>query len=107
MWLLHFENQDEQQAIREAEGRLEAEMAGLMDSIESGVLLLDSAGNIRMVSDRLAAIMGCEARRLFELGTIDALMDTLANQFSRPAKPWRAGASTSTGETKRAGMNSN
>jgi PAS domain-containing protein len=78
MWLLHFENQDEQQTIREAEGRLEAEMAGLLDSIESGVLLLDSAGGIRMVSDRLGAIMGIEARRLFELGTVEALMDTLA-----------------------------
>ena len=92
VWLVHFENQDEQQARREAEERLEAEMAGLMDSIESGILLLDTDGNIRMASDRLAAIMGFEARRLFELGTIEALMESVANQFSRPAETvarWR------------------
>ncbi len=46
MWLVHFEDQEEQQALREAEGRLEAEMAGLMDSIESGVLLLDACREI-------------------------------------------------------------
>ena len=42
--------------------------------------------------DRLAAILGCETRRLFELGTIEALMDSLANQFIRPAETvarWR------------------
>ena len=53
-WLIHFEDHGSRKALREAEGRLEAEMRGLMDSIESGVLLLDAAGNIRMVSDRLA-----------------------------------------------------
>jgi PAS domain-containing protein len=92
LWLLHFENQDEHQALRDTEMRLEAEMAGLLDSIESGILLLDVAGNIRMVSDRLAAILGCESRRLFELGTIEALMDSLANQLVRLAETvarWR------------------
>lgn len=92
MWLIHFENQDIQQALRASEQRLEAEMVGLTDSIESGVLLLDADGNIRMLSDRLAVILGIEARRLFELGTADALMDALAIQFSRPAETvarWR------------------
>ena len=45
-----------------------------------------------MVSDRLGAILGVEARRLLELGTIEALMDSLASQFSRPAETvarWR------------------
>jgi signal transduction histidine kinase/CheY-like chemotaxis protein len=92
LWLVHFENQEEQQSLREADGRLETVIAGLIDSIESGVLLFDAAGNIRMVSDRFATIMGGEARRLFELGTIEALMDRLANQFSRPVETmarWR------------------
>jgi PAS domain S-box-containing protein len=92
MWLVCLENQDERRAQRESEGRLKAEMAGLMDSIESGILLLDAAGKIRMVSDRFAAIMGCQARRMFELGTINALMDSLASQFARPVETmsrWR------------------
>jgi two-component system NtrC family sensor kinase len=75
-----------------AEGRIEAEMAGVLDSIDSGILILDNAGNIRTVSERLGIIMGAKGRRLFELGTIDALMDSLASQFSRPIETvarWR------------------
>ena len=92
IWVIQIENYDEQQAQREAEGRIEAEMAGVMDSIESGILLLDEVGNIRVVSERLGAIMGAEARRLVELGSIEALMDSLASHFSRPVETvarWR------------------
>ena len=79
-----MEDQEAQETLREAEERLEAEMAGLLDSIESGVLLLDAEGQIRMASDRLAAIFGFESRRLLEFGTIDALIDSLAYQFPPP-----------------------
>ena len=91
-WLIQVEDQGAQQTLREAEERLEAEMAGLLDSIESGVLLLDADGQILMASDRLAAIFGFESRRLLEFGTIDALIGSLAYQFLRPAETaarWR------------------
>jgi signal transduction histidine kinase/CheY-like chemotaxis protein len=91
-WLIYFDDHGSRETLREAEGLLEAEMHGLMDSIDSGVLLLDAAGNIQVVSDRLAQIMGVEARSLFELGTIDALIESLAGRFSRPAETtarWR------------------
>ena len=91
-WLLHFEDQGSRKALLEAEGRLEAEMLGLMDSIDSGVLLMDAVGNIRVVSDRFAQIMGLEARSLLELGTLDALIDSLAGRFNNPAEAaarWR------------------
>ena len=91
-WLLHFEDHGSRKAMLEPEGRLEAEMTGLMDSIDSGVLLLDAAGNIRAVSDRLGQIMGLEARSLLEQGTLDALIDSLAYRFNHPAEAaarWR------------------
>jgi signal transduction histidine kinase/DNA-binding response OmpR family regulator len=91
-WLLHFEDHGSRKALLEAEGRLEVEMLGLMDSIDSGVLLLDAAGNIRFVSDRFAQIMGLEARSLLELGTINALIDSIAGRFNHPAEAaarWR------------------
>jgi signal transduction histidine kinase/ActR/RegA family two-component response regulator len=91
-WLVHLEDHESREAQLEAEGRLEAEMLGLMDSIDSGVLLLDGAGNIRVVSDRFAQIMGMEALKLFELGTIEALIDSLAGRFNHPveaAARWR------------------
>jgi two-component system NtrC family sensor kinase len=89
---LYVEDQGAQETLREAEERLEAEMGGLLDSIESGVLLLDAEGRIRMASDRLAAIFGTESHRLLEYGTIDALIASLAQHFLRPAETaarWR------------------
>jgi PAS domain S-box-containing protein len=91
-WLIHVEDQGAQQALLDSEERLKAEMAGLLDSIESGVLLLDADGHILMASDRLAAIFGLESRRLLELVSIDALIGSLAYQFLRPAETaarWR------------------
>jgi PAS domain S-box-containing protein len=91
-WLIAVEDRDARLAEREALTRLETEMAGLLGSIESGVLLLDEAGNIRMASDRLGAIVGIEARRLMEMGNIETMIDQVAGHFSRPAETaarWR------------------
>jgi signal transduction histidine kinase/CheY-like chemotaxis protein len=91
-WLIEFEDRSSRQTSLETGVRLEAELTGLIDSIDSGVLLLDAAGNIRVVSDRLAAILGTERRRLFELGTMEALIESVACRFSRPAESaarWR------------------
>ncbi len=91
-WLLYFEDQGAERNLRESEERLETELASLLESIESGVLLVDAEGRIRMASERLAAIFGLEPRRLQEFGTIHALMDNLAHQFLRPAETaarWR------------------
>ena len=91
-WLIHLEESEARQAPRDAEVRLEAEMAGLLASIESGVLLLDAEGRILLASERLAAIFGIESGRMMEFGTIPALIDNLAHQFVRPAETaarWR------------------
>jgi PAS domain S-box-containing protein len=91
-WLIQVEDQEAQETLREAEERLEAQMASLLDSIESGVLLLDAGGKILMASERLAAIFGFESQRLLEFGTIDALIGSLAYHFLRPAETvarWR------------------
>jgi signal transduction histidine kinase/CheY-like chemotaxis protein len=91
-WLVYFEDHGSRMVQLDEEGRLEAEMHGLTDSIDSGVLLLDAAGNIRVASDRLAQIMGLEGRGLFGLGSIDGLIDSLAGRFKHPAEAaerWR------------------
>ena len=75
-----------------AETLLETELAAVVDSIDSGVLLLDAEGRIRKASDRMAAIFGMEARRVLELGTMDALIDSVAGHLARPAETaahWR------------------
>jgi PAS domain S-box-containing protein len=91
-WLLRVEDVGARQAQADAEARREAELRGLMEAIDSGVILLDADGNIRAVSGRFAEIMGVESRHLAELGTIDALIDRLAGRFSHPAETaarWR------------------
>jgi signal transduction histidine kinase len=91
-WLICFEDFAFQKVQLHGEAILNAEMFGLMDSIDYGVLLLDAAGKIRIVSDRFAQIMGVQARSLIELGTVDVLIDNLVSRFSHPAEAaarWR------------------
>ena len=91
-WLIQLEGAAARQTPPDAEVRLEAEMAGLLGSIESGVLLLDADGRILVASERLAAIFGIELRRIMDFGTIQSLIDNLASQFVRPAETvarWR------------------
>jgi PAS domain S-box-containing protein len=80
------------QMPRQSRELLEIELAGLLESIESGVLLLDAHGQILIGSDRLAAIFGMEPRRLVEFGSIEALIGGLAYHFLYPAETverWR------------------
>jgi len=91
-WLVLLENQAALQSLRDSEEMLEVEMEGLVDSIESGVLLADAGGQILMASERLGAIFGFETRRLPEFQNMDALIDSLAYHFLRPAETtarWR------------------
>jgi PAS domain S-box-containing protein len=91
-WLIYFEDHGSRKAHLEEAGRLKVEMQGVVDSIDSGVVMLDAAGNIRVASDRFAQIVGLEARSLLGLGTIDALIDSLAGRFANAgetAARWR------------------
>src|SRR4029077_7553072 len=83
-WLIQLLGQAAKRTLPESVDRLEAELAGLVDSIDSGVLVLDTDGRILLASDRLAAIFGFEPRHFQELDTIDALIDRWALHFLRP-----------------------
>jgi signal transduction histidine kinase/CheY-like chemotaxis protein len=83
-WLVHLEDCWKGGAPKKAEDRLEAELRGLMDSIDSGVLLLDTEGKICAASDRLAQILNIEGRPLMELGTVKAMVESLAPRLKRP-----------------------
>jgi signal transduction histidine kinase/CheY-like chemotaxis protein len=90
--LIHIGEQNAEEFSNQSDSRLEVEMAGLLNSIESGVLIADASGNIRIASDRLGAILGFESRRLIEMGTIEAMIDGVASHFSRPGETsarWR------------------
>jgi signal transduction histidine kinase len=91
-WVVHVEQQENRVVSNEAEERLQAEMAGLLASIESGVLIFDTDGRILVASERFAAIFGMESRRILEIGTIQSLIDNLSYYFVHPAETamrWR------------------
>jgi signal transduction histidine kinase/ActR/RegA family two-component response regulator len=91
-WLIHVELTKNNPVSHEAEEWLQAEMAGLLASIESGVLIFDAEGRILIASDRLAAIFGMESRQILAMGTVHALIDNLSYYFARPvetATRWR------------------
>jgi len=91
-WLIHVELTKNNPVSHEAEERLQAEMAGLLASIESGVLIFDVDGRILIASDRLAAILGMESRQILAMGTVHALIDNLSYYFARPVETairWR------------------
>ncbi|HEX3376389.1 MAG TPA: histidine kinase dimerization/phospho-acceptor domain-containing protein, partial [Candidatus Acidoferrales bacterium] len=91
-WVIHVELNKNNPESHEAEERLQAEMAGLLASIEAGVLIFDADGRILMASDRLAAIFGMESRNILAMGSIHALIDNLSYYFARPVETairWR------------------
>ncbi len=91
-WQVSLENVS---ALRSAENlaqQAEAELRSLLDAVDSGVLLLDRAGRIQLFNDRLAQLMGVDARRVSELAGIDALVSEVASHFRDPqafALRWR------------------
>src|SRR5258707_15010741 len=62
-WLVCFEDFALQKVQLQTEAILNAEIFGLLDSIDYGVLLLDAAGENPILNDRLSPIMGGRARR--------------------------------------------
>ncbi|HTW25247.1 MAG TPA: ATP-binding protein [Candidatus Baltobacteraceae bacterium] len=83
----------------EAKSRyLEAELRSLLDSIHSGVLLIDPSGKIRFSNARFGQLFGLSTREIEDTGSIEALEELLAERFHSQTQfgaPWAAYASGS------------
>ncbi|HTS12205.1 MAG TPA: ATP-binding protein [Candidatus Limnocylindrales bacterium] len=91
--LLCLEEGSVVQRAEEKWRRVEAELRSVLDSVATGILLLDAAGRVRFSSARLGQLFGIDARSLGQLGTFDELSESLAQRFRNPeayAAPWRA-----------------
>ena len=76
----------------ETESRREAVLATVLESVECGILLFGSGGELWAVNDRLAGILGVEPERLRELSTVEGFVGELAPQFAHGdsvAARWR------------------
>ncbi len=78
--------------LDESKKNTEAELFCLLDSVESGVMMFDAAGNLRLVNDRFGQMMGVDAQRITQLGSFNAIVNLLAGHFVEPrgfADRWR------------------
>jgi signal transduction histidine kinase/CheY-like chemotaxis protein len=87
---------EEGSVVRRAEEKwrqVDAELRSVLDSVPTGILLLDPAGRVRFSSVRFGELFGMEARSLEQFKTFEELQETLAQRFRNPdgfAAPWRA-----------------
>ena len=76
----------------EVESRREAVLATVLESMECGILLFGSGGELWAVNDRLAQILGVEPEKLREVSSLEQFVEKIAPQFAhadRVAARWR------------------
>jgi PAS domain S-box-containing protein len=64
----------------------EALLAGLADSTDSGIVLFDPTGNVRLANDRFAQFFGLSRTEISEAQTWSALASSVAGHFLEPEK---------------------
>ena len=62
--------------------RAEAVLATLLESVECGILLFGTSGELWAVNDRFAEIFGVEAERLRELSGLEQIVERVAPHFA-------------------------
>jgi PAS domain S-box-containing protein len=66
----------------EADSPAEAVLATLLESVECGILLFGTGGELWAVNDRFAEIFGVAAERLREADNLEQLVERVARQFA-------------------------
>ena len=73
--------------------QVDAELRSVLDSVPTGILLLDVTGRVRFSSVRFKQLFGIDACGLQNARTIVEMQEALAQRFRNPegfAAPWRA-----------------
>jgi signal transduction histidine kinase/CheY-like chemotaxis protein len=87
---------EEGSVVRHAEAKwlqVEAELTSVLDSIQTGTILLDAAGRIRFCNARFGQYFGMERRQLQSLETFENLTELVAPRFRIPENfdaPWKS-----------------
>jgi signal transduction histidine kinase/CheY-like chemotaxis protein len=86
---------EEGSLVQRAEGKskqLEAELLSILDSVQAGVLLVDTAGRLRFSNIRFSQYFGLERRQLKGIETYAELEALLSPRFRTPegfGAPWK------------------
>jgi signal transduction histidine kinase/CheY-like chemotaxis protein len=87
---------EEGSAVQRAESKwlqVAAELTSVLDSIQTGTILLDAAGRIRSCNARFGQYFGMDRRELESLETFENLTELVAPRFRSPenfAAPWKS-----------------
>src|SRR5271154_926392 len=87
---------EEGSIVQRAEGKwlqVEAELSSVLDSMQTGTILLDAAGRIRFCNARFGQYFGMERRQLQSLETFENLSALVSPRFRTPENfdaPWRS-----------------
>ena len=87
---------EEGSILQRAEGKwlqVEAELTSVLDSMQTGTILLDPAGRIRFCNARFGQYFGMERRQLQSLETFENLSALVSPRFRTPENfdaPWRS-----------------
>jgi signal transduction histidine kinase/FixJ family two-component response regulator len=87
---------EEGSVVHRAEAKwrqVDAELRSVLDSVPTGILLLDGSGRVRFSSVRFSQLFGIEVRGTQRPKTIDEIQEILAQRFRNPesfSSPWRA-----------------
>ena len=71
----------------------QAELAGVLDSVQAGVVLFDPAGQVRFSSARFGQLFGFDAPELSGIRTVEELSALLSGRFRDPqafSVPWNS-----------------
>jgi signal transduction histidine kinase/ActR/RegA family two-component response regulator len=85
-WLVALEELHAPAPPAVEEDRAASELSGLLDSLDSGVLVFDASGRMRAANDRFAQMMSLDARATREMGQFENLLETLSPRFAHPAE---------------------
>ncbi|MGB6266060.1 MAG: ATP-binding protein [Candidatus Acidiferrales bacterium] len=87
---------EEGTVVKRAESKwrqVEAELQSLLDSVDSGVILLDSTGRLRLANPRFTQLFGLDPRLLASLPSFESIEEIVAPRFRSPESfgaPWRS-----------------
>src|SRR5579871_4696384 len=87
---------DEVPVVERAESKLrhaEAELRGLLESVDAGIVIFDCVGRVRLSSVRFGQFFGLDRRQLEKICNADQLDALVADRFRDPeafGAPWRA-----------------
>jgi PAS domain S-box-containing protein len=92
--LLCFEGDSASDPAAESKWRqLDAELRCVLNSVQAGVILFDSAGRVRFSSPRFGDLFGLDAPQLKKMRTFDDLAESVAERFRSPevfSARWRS-----------------